>query len=141
MGAIKAEGYWTCFACGGKRTITRYGKDGKEKQVRPNMRTLELRKTKKFGKNKGKPGKILGKATVCQLCFDDGHTIYPTIGNKGYVKYKEMPDNIKQVIADSKKKWGDKVEIPEQGATPSYPQSVKPAPLTPSSNEHKPQEK
>ena len=131
------EGYWTCCVCSGKRTIKK--DDGTE--VRPNLRTLELRKTRKFGKHKGKPGKVLGKATVCELCYQDGYTTHPTIGFKGYVKYRKAPANLEKVIADAKKKWGEKVEIPEQGATPSYPQSAKPVSSAPSESGHKQQEK
>lgn len=133
MVIMKTEGYWTCFACGGKR---RYD-NGKP----VGLRVLELRKVKKFGKKQGQPGKVIAKATVCELCYADGHTTFPTIGFKGYVKYRQMPGDLEKVIAQAKKKWGDKVEIPEQGSTPSYPQSASTVPSVPSENEYKQSEK
>jgi len=102
---VKATGFLTCFKCKGERTYPNGGV--------PALRKLEVRRVNPNQKNKKKKGKVIAEATVCELCFIDGHKSVPFGSFNGYVKYvdrPQLPEGVMKMLREQKKEADIKIQ-------------------------------
>lgn len=129
MPKVQIAGHYVCFNCRDQR---------RDFNGRPYpKRTLEIRKPSRF--NKKKKGKVIAKATVCQACFDEGHTKVP-VGFRGFVPRRQIDPAILEMVKKHRAKALKQMEDEKQGSKPLYPQSSEPAASTPHGHGHKSRE-